>query len=83
MPDSSKAQQEFLNRLTELMEANLDNEQFGVSEMAGEMGMSRSNLHRKVNSLMNISAGQYIRRFRLQKAKKLLQETTFTASEIK
>ena len=82
MPDSSKSHTEFLNRLTVITEANLENEQFGVSELAGEMGMSRSNLHRKVNSLMKISASQYIREFRLQRAKELLQETSFTISEI-
>ncbi len=82
MSDSSKAQQEFLNRLSEIMEANLENEQFGVSEMAGEMGMSRSNLHRKIGEALNISASQYIRQVRLKKAKELLQETSFTVSEI-
>lgn len=82
MSDTSTSQQEFLNRLSGLMEANLENESFGVSELARYMGMSRSNLHRKVNSILNISASQYIREFRLEKAKELLQETSFTVSEI-
>lgn len=82
MPGTSTSQQEFLNKLSELMEANLGNESFGVSELARELGMSRSNLHRKVNSILNISASQYIREFRLEKAKELLQETSLTVSEI-
>lgn len=82
MSDTSISQQEFLNRLSELMDANLENEHFGVSELAREMGMSRSNLHRKVNSILNISASQYIREFRLNKAKELLNESSFTVSEI-
>ncbi len=82
MSDSSKIQQEFLIRLNEILEDNLENVQFGVSELAGVVGMSRSNLHRKVRDAAKISASQYIRNFRLGKAMELLQQTSYTVSEI-
>ena len=63
----------FINRLTEITEANMTNEQFGVNELAREMGMSRSNLHRKVKSLTGGSVSKFICRVRLEGAKELLQ----------
>lgn len=42
MPDNSNKDQTFLIRLTQITEANLNNTQFGVSQLAREMGMSRS-----------------------------------------
>ena len=61
----------FLKKLTELTEANLANEQFGVSELAREMGMDRSNLHRKVKSITKTSVSQIIRQARLKRAMEL------------
>jgi len=72
----------FLKKLTEIVEANLGNEQFGVSELAREMGMSRSNLHRKVKAVENTSVSQLIRKIRLRKALELLKETGLTVSEV-
>ena len=58
----------FLKKLSELIRSNLTNEQFGVSRLAEEMGMSRSNLHRKVKSLTGGTVSQYIGRIRLEKS---------------
>ena len=44
---------EFLKKITGIIENNCSNEQFGVSELANEIGMSRSNLLRKIKSLTN------------------------------
>jgi AraC-like DNA-binding protein len=56
----------FLAKLNEIIEANLSNEHFGVFELAREMGMSRSNLHRKVKTIPNISVNQLIKEIRLK-----------------
>lgn len=61
---------------------NISNEQFGVSELADKMNMSRSSLLRKIKKQTNLSASQFIREIRLQEAAKMLQETELTASEI-
>lgn len=79
---SSIAEQEFISNLSEKIEANLNNEQFGVSELANEVGMSRSNLHRKVKSIENLSVSQFIRKIRLRKALELLKQTGLTVSEV-
>jgi len=45
---NNNSEQTFLNRLTEITEANLNNEQFGVSDLAEKAGISRSQIHRKI-----------------------------------
>ncbi|MFC2103960.1 helix-turn-helix domain-containing protein, partial [Bacteroidota bacterium] len=58
------------------------NEQFGVSELANEIGMSRSNLLRKVKKLTNLSVSQFIRNIRLKDAFEMLKDNSFNVSEV-
>lgn len=73
---------EFIQRLTDLVEANLSNEKFGVEDLIQEMGLSHSNLHRKLKSISNQTISQFIREIRLKKAKELLLNEDLTVSEI-
>jgi len=73
---------EFIQRLTDLVEANLSNEKFGVEDLIREMGLSHSNLHRKLKSISNQTISQFIREIRLKKAKELLLNEDLTVSEI-
>lgn len=72
----------FLNRLTEVINFNITNDQFGVNELAREMGMSRSNLHRKVKSYTGKSVSAFICDIKLDKAIQLLKESSGTIYEI-
>jgi AraC-like DNA-binding protein/TolB-like protein len=81
MNGSPSNTEEFLDRLTEITKANLTNPQFGVSELAREMGMSRSNLHLRVKKLTKKSASQFINQVRLEKAKEILKQGSLTVSE--
>lgn len=72
----------FLVRLREIIEANLTNAQFGVTDLASEMGMSRSNLHRKIQSRAGTSVSKYICQIRLVRAVELLKQSSATISEI-
>lgn len=82
MSEKNKTENEFINRLNEILEANFQNESFGVSELASEMGMSRTSLHRKISMASKISANQYIRQFRLQKGIEMLRQTGLSVSEV-
>ncbi len=82
MANTQSEKSVFLRKLTEIIEGNLKNEQFGVSELAGAIGMSRSNLHRKVRAAAGASVSQFIRQVRLKKAMDLLQQTSLTISEV-
>ncbi len=72
----------FLSEAKSIVLDNISNEQFGVSELADKMHTSRSSLLRKIKKHTNLSASQFIREIRLQKAAALLVETELTASEI-
>jgi TolB-like protein/AraC-like DNA-binding protein len=82
MTGSLISDDDFLKKLKEIIESNLNNEQFGVSELAHEVGMSRSNLHRKVSHAAEISVSQFISRVRLKKAMELLGQSKMKISEI-
>jgi signal transduction histidine kinase/DNA-binding response OmpR family regulator len=72
----------FLERLMQVMEVNYDNEEFTVEQLSQEIGISRSQLHRKLEALTNESSSQFIRKFRLQRAMELLKKNHASISEI-
>ncbi|MGD9929956.1 MAG: helix-turn-helix domain-containing protein [Mangrovibacterium sp.] len=75
-------EQEFIQKLTQITEANLRNEQFGVSGLAREMGMSRSSLYIKVNTITKKSVSRFISEVRLKRGMELLKQTPLSVSEI-
>lgn len=72
----------FIKKITKILESNLENENFGVSELADEIGYSRSQLHRKLKDINGKSTSQFIREYRLERAMKMLKRNQATASEI-
>ena len=74
--------QDFVRELTKIVEKNINNELFGVSDLAQKTGLSRSQIHRKLKSITNQSISQFIREVRLKKAKELLEQNRGTVSEI-
>lgn len=74
--------QKFVEKLGNIIEVNILNNQFGVSELAAEVGLSRSQLHRKLKSINGKSSSQFIREYRLEKAMAMLKENSGTVSEI-
>lgn len=61
---------------------NASDENFGVSELAERMNMSRSSLLRKIKNETELSASQFIRQLRLKKAMDVLQSSSLTVSEV-
>lgn len=82
MSDLSPADIQFLNELNDVIAKNLANEQFGVTELAETMNMSRSNLLRKVKKSTNLPVNQLIREARLKRAMELLQSSGSNVSEV-
>jgi len=82
MSGSPAVDGDFIARVTEKIVENLSNERFGVSELAAEMHMSRSNLLRRIKQLTNLSASRFIREIRLKKGMELLSTTSLTVSEV-
>jgi signal transduction histidine kinase/DNA-binding response OmpR family regulator len=72
----------FLRRVLDTIEKYLDEETFSVVELGREVGMSRSQLHRKLKALTGQSPNQIIRNMRLQRARDLLEKGAGNASEV-
>ena len=72
----------FFQKLNEIIQNNLGDENFSIQALCNEMGMSKSQLYRKFKALTNKSVARYIRSLRMQKAKELLQTTSMSISEI-
>ncbi|MDF1573132.1 MAG: tetratricopeptide repeat protein [Bacteroidales bacterium] len=76
------AEKVFLQKMTDILEKNISNEEFGVTELSTEIGMSRSQLHRKLMGLINMNASIFIRNYRLKKGRELLMHHAGTISEV-
>ena len=79
---SSSIDEVFLNRLMKIVEENMGDDLFGVERLSDKMGMSRSQLHRKLNALIGKGPSQLIRSFRLTRAHDLLKVNAATLAEI-
>lgn len=71
-----------IKKAVELVEANLDNPNFSVEQMSGDLGMSRVHLYKKLSSLTGKSPVEFIRLIRIQRAAQLLGTSQLTVSEI-
>lgn len=78
----SLSNEALLERLSQEVENNLQNEQFGVEELSESAGMSRSNLHRKLQEATGQSVSQFIREYRLIRAKEILLKEEISSSEV-
>ncbi len=75
-------EEQFISKLLKIVEDHISDEKFGVEQLAREIGMSRSQIHRKMMALTNLAPNQFIRTFRLTRAMDLLKKKAATASEI-
>lgn len=82
MKDQSSLGNQLIREIHKTIEENLSDENFSVEDLAQNLGMSRSTLHRKLIKLCGKSANELIKDIRLSHAKKLLENDTATVSEI-
>lgn len=72
---------DFLQRCIAIVERELDNTDFTVKSLAEEIGMSHSNLYKRIKSISGKSANEFIRFIRLRTVAKLLVDSGCTISE--
>ena len=82
MQDANFIKKDFLSAITQIIQENIADERFGVSELAAEVNMSRSNLLRKIKNLTGQSVSQFIRQVRLKEAMEMLRQENVTVSEV-
>jgi TolB-like protein/AraC-like DNA-binding protein len=74
--------QAFVDRLSKIVLANLQNENFGVDELARLAGLSRSVIHRKLRTIRRQNITRFIREIRLKRAMELLKQNAGPASDV-
>ncbi|UAA38374.1 helix-turn-helix domain-containing protein [Paraneptunicella aestuarii] len=62
----------FLKKLNSVVEKHYQDESFNMGELAGQLGLSERQLQRKMRGVLSLTPGEYLREFRLMKAKRLL-----------
>ena len=73
----------YLNKLYAIIEPHLLNPELSVSKLTRLIGMSRTDLHRKIKLMSGMSTTQFIRFMRLKKAVKLILENPqFNISQV-
>ena len=72
----------FLMKVMASIERSMGDETFSVEDLARDVAMSYSQLHRKLTALLNQAPNQLIRSVRLQRAKDLIERDAGTISEI-
>ncbi len=78
----NSVQEKFLQKIKNIVEENIDNDQFNVEDLGNQLFMSRSQVHRKLKALTNQSATHYIRNYRLHRAADLLKQNSGNITEI-
>lgn len=78
----TKADEEFIKRLHEIVRGNISNPDFSMEDMADALNMSRSNFYRKIKGVLDLSPNEYLRLERLKRAAQLLKEGESRVNEI-
>jgi signal transduction histidine kinase/ligand-binding sensor domain-containing protein/DNA-binding response OmpR family regulator len=81
-PTLSAIDKEFLSKVKQRIEANLEMEKLDVEFLAAGMHMSHSTLYRKIKALTGGSVNEFIRKVKMQKAAEYLSTGEFTVSEV-
>lgn len=79
---TNKGDEQFLNKLNEEIEKHISDENFTVESLTDVLGISRSNLQRKLKGISGVTPGDYLRNYRLKRACKLLLERDMRINEV-
>lgn len=78
----NKLDQEFLNKVTDIIEKNLSIEKIDVAFIADKMCMSHSTLYRKIKGLTEMSVNEFVRKVKMKKSIELINDGKYSLAEI-
>lgn len=79
---ASEIDSEFYNRFLEIFSREMGNPDANVDNIAGQLGLERSQFYRKIKALTNYSPVELMRNIRLKTARNMLLSTEKSISEI-
>jgi signal transduction histidine kinase/DNA-binding response OmpR family regulator len=80
--ERTKSKNDYINEAIRFIVHNLEDVNYSVNELANDMCISRSQLHRKLKVLTGFSSTNFIRMIRLEKARDLLESNWGNVTEI-
>ena len=78
----NKVETDFLEKASRLIIDNIQDSSFNVEQLAQEMCMSRSSLHRKIKEMSDLSPIDFMRLIKLKKAAELISEKGYRVNEV-
>jgi signal transduction histidine kinase/ligand-binding sensor domain-containing protein/DNA-binding response OmpR family regulator len=78
----NSADELFVQQALESIEKNMSNPDYAVDDLGRDVGMSRTQLYRKLKALTGQSANEFIRVIRLKRAAQLLEQNQLTIAEV-
>lgn len=73
---------EFIEKLTRVIESNIESEQIAMAQIADQMRMGHSTLYRKLKALTGLSITEFVQKIRMSTAEKLLLTGKYSIAEI-
>jgi ligand-binding sensor domain-containing protein/signal transduction histidine kinase/CheY-like chemotaxis protein len=73
---------EFLVNLTNIVNENMDDPDFGVEKLSKKIAMSHPVLYKKLNAITGLTINEFIKNQRLQKAAELLMQENYSLNGI-
>jgi len=77
-----KTEDAFMIKVRQILENNLDNEDYNIHDLCQELAVSHAQLYRKFKSISNKTIADYFKLLRLHKAKQLLSKAELNITQI-
>ena len=73
---------QLMDRIVKAINENIGDNEFKVEQLCAEVGISRSQLHRKIKEIAGIPTADFIRNIRLNQAARLLREHKVSVADV-
>lgn len=80
--ETTSIDEKFMQKLYGVIQQNITNSDLNMEDYCKELGISRSNLYRKIKQITGYTPNELIKKFRLETAAKMLKETDMTITEV-
>ena len=80
--ETNTPDEKFLTKLVSIIEENIDDPEFGTAKISKEVGVSRTQLYRKIAALTDMTLKEFVRNVRLKKAAQLLVQDDARVAEV-
>lgn len=79
---TNKLDQEFMDKVLTVVQNELSNSEFQINDLCRELAMSRTAFYNKLKSLTGQGPNDFIRIYRLERAKEYLEEHRYSIAEV-